>query len=383
MKSILKITLGIVSVLLVVLGGLAYYGFEQFGKLESQEERMTKYSSLAYYSQESDAFISPEPLPYFPEQITGGKPGFARFFKTSPYAPKDPLPKQMLSQGDFSEIPARFSVRWFGHSSLMLELDGKRILIDPVFKNAGPLPFITRRYDVAPMKREELPPIDIVIITHDHYDHLERATIKFLAGNDIQFVVPLGVGARLKGWGVAGDKITELGWDQDATFGSVNITACTAIHYSGRSHRDRDKTLWASWVIKGMDKNLFHCGDTGYGSHLKELGEKYGPFDMAFVEIDGWNKGWPLTHLFPDEVIALCNDVDTKKLFPIHWATFDLALHPWDESIRMVAEMAAENGIELVTPLMGEEVIPGVSVTANWWQNPDAGHSNLQAGPSQ
>jgi L-ascorbate metabolism protein UlaG (beta-lactamase superfamily) len=157
-------------------------------------------------------------------------------------------------ESDFSEPPALFSTRWFGHSTLMIELDGKRILIDPVFKNAGPFPGITKRYDISPLKRKDLPRIDIVIITHDHYDHLERATIKFLADKEIEFIVPLGVGARLRGWGVDKDKITELGWDQEITFGSLKITACTAIHYSGRSHRDKNKTLWASWVIKGTEK---------------------------------------------------------------------------------------------------------------------------------
>jgi L-ascorbate metabolism protein UlaG (beta-lactamase superfamily) len=368
MKKILKIVLWFVILLLMVIGGVALYVNEQIGKLDSPEYRKAEYSKLAYYSSEADQFISPEELPYFSEQTTGGDSGFARFFKTSPYAPKQPMPKHTISKNDFSETPARFSARWFGHSTLMIELDGKRILMDPVFKNGGPFPGILRRYDVSPLKREELPRIDIVIITHDHYDHLETATMKFLADRDIEFVVPLGLGARLKGWGVAGDNITELGWDQDITFGYLKITACTAIHYSGRSNRDRNKTLWASWVIKGADKNLFVSGDTGYGSHLKEIGEKYGPFDMAFVEIDGWNKGWPLTHLFPDEVIALCKDIDTRLLFPIHWGTFDLALHPWNESVQMVADMAAKNGIEMVTPLMGEEVIPGVSATENWWQ---------------
>jgi L-ascorbate metabolism protein UlaG (beta-lactamase superfamily) len=368
MKKVLKVILWMVIVLLVAIGGIALYVNQQFGRLDSTEERQARFTGLAYYSPENDAFISPEPLPFFPEQVTGGDPGFARFFKKSPYAPKGRLPKQMLTHNDFSETPSSYSVRWFGHSSLMIELDGKRILVDPVFKNAGPLPIITRRYDVSPLKRQELPVLDIVIITHDHYDHLERATIKYLAGKEIQFIVPLGVGARLHSWGVDRENITELGWDQEVVMGSLTITACPGIHYSGRNHRDRDKTLWAAWVIKGAEKTLFHCGDTGYGSHLKEIGEKYGPFDIAFVEIDGWNKGWPLTHLFPDEVITLCKDVNTHQLFPLHWATFDLALHPWDESIRMVAQMAEESDILLVTPLMGEEVVPGVSVTRKWWE---------------
>ncbi len=301
------------------------------------------------------------------EQTTGGDPGFVRFFKTSPYAPELPLPKHKISKSDFSEIPSKFAAWWFGHSTIIIEIDGKRILFDPVFENAGPFPGIVRRYDGPPLEREELPEIDIVIITHDHYDHLETATIKFLAEKDIEFIVPLGVGARLEGWGVPKDNITELGWNQDRTNGSLKITALPAIHYSGRSNKDRNKTLWASFVIKGADKNLYISGDTGYGKHLKDIGKKYGPFDLAFVEMDGWNKGWPLTHLFPDQIIKLCQDKNTKLLFPIHWATFDLALHPWNESIEMVANMAAENDVELVTPIMGEKVTPGVSATNNWW----------------
>ncbi len=180
--------------------------------------------------------------------------------------------------------------------------------------------------------------------------------------------MPLGVGARLEGWGVPKENITEMGWDQDMTYGSLKITALPAIHYSGRSHNDRDKTLWVSYAIKSAEKNLFISGDTGYGTHLKDIGEKHGPFDMAFVEIDGWNKGWPLTHLFSEEAIQLCKDVDTKLIFPTHWATFDLALHPWDESIRMVADLAAANEIKLVAPILGEKIIPGESATNNWWE---------------
>jgi L-ascorbate metabolism protein UlaG (beta-lactamase superfamily) len=370
LKKVAKIVLWCLAILLLAAGGIGYYVNEQIGTIGSAEDRKARFSGLAYYSPDADEFLSPEKLVYYPEQTTGGDPGPARFFRTSPYAPKFPLPKQAIFSNDFPSTPADFAAWWLGHSTIILELDGKRILFDPVFKNAGPLPGITRRYDVSPLKREELPEIDIVIITHDHYDHLETATIKFLADKDIAFVVPLGVGARLEGWGVPNENITELGWEEDITFGSLKITACPGIHYSGRSNSDRNKTLWATFVIKGADKNLFISGDTGYGEHLKEIGEKYGPFHLAFVEIDGWNKGWPLTHLFPDEVIALCRDIDAKLLFPIHWATFDLALHPWDESIQLVADLAVENDIELVTPLMGEKVIPGMSPTTNWWKIP-------------
>jgi L-ascorbate metabolism protein UlaG (beta-lactamase superfamily) len=370
MKKILRIALWTLAILLLVTAGLAFYVNKQMGSLDSLEERKERFGSLAYYSSETDEFISLEKLVYYPEQTTGGDAGPLRFFKTSPNAPKLPLPKRMITKSDFSGTPSDFAVWWFGHSTFILELDGKRILFDPVFENGGPLPFILRRFDESPIKREELPEIDIVIITHDHYDHLETATIKFLASQNIEFIVPLGVGDRLEDWGVPKENITELAWHQDKTTSPLKITALPGIHYSGRGFKDRDKTLWASFVIKGLDKTLFVSGDTGYGGHLKEIGEKYGPFDLALVEIDGWNKGWPLTHLFPDQVIQLCQDIDTKLLFPIHWGVFDLALHPWDESIRMVADLAAENDIELVTPIMGEKVIPNLSPTNKWWENP-------------
>jgi len=370
MKKVFKIVLWTLAILLTVIGSLVYYLSKQIGSLDSLEDRKARFSGLAYYNADTDQFISPVKLVHYPDQTTGGDAGPARFFKTSPNAPEFPLPKQMITKSDFSETPSDFAAWWFGHSSFILELDGKRILFDPVFENAGPLPGITRRFDVSPIKREDLPEIDLVVITHDHYDHLEAATIKFLASKNMEFIVPLGVGARLEGWGIQKKNISELGWHDAKTVASLQITALPGIHYTSRSYNDRDKTLWASFVIKGADKNLFISGDTGYGAHLKEIGEKYGPFDLAFVEIDGWNKGWPLTHLFPDQVIQLCQDVDTKVMFPIHWGAFDLALHPWDESIQMVADLAAENNIELVTPIMGEKVIPGISPTIYWWEMP-------------
>jgi L-ascorbate metabolism protein UlaG (beta-lactamase superfamily) len=368
MKKILKIALWTLAILLVAAGSLAFYISRQMGSLESPEERKARFSGLSYYDVGTDQFISPEPLPYYPEQTTGGDSGPARFFKTSPNAPKFPLPKKMITKSDFSETPSDFAAWWFGHSTFILELDGKRILFDPVFENGGPLPFILRRFGESPIKREELPEIDIVVITHDHYDHLEAATIRFLAGRNTAFIVPLGVGARLESWGIQKNNITELGWHDAKTVGSLQITALPGIHYTSRSFNDRNKTLWASFMIKGNEKNLFVSGDTGYGSHLKDIGEKYGPFDMAFVEIDGWNKGWPLTHLFPDQAVQLCQDIDTQVMFPIHWGVFDLALHPWDESIKMVAEFAVEKNIRLVTPLMGEKIIPGLSTTNHWWE---------------
>ncbi|WP_207429366.1 MBL fold metallo-hydrolase [Pedobacter sp. SYSU D00535] len=353
--------------LLLVLGVTGYYVNNQIGQLKSSDERKKEYSGHRYYSPLKDEFISPKEIVSHPEQTTGGNPGFGRFFKRSPNAPEFELPKRALTKRDFSEVPSSYAAYWLGHSSAIIELDGYRILIDPVFENAGPLPIIARRMSAPPLQREELPKIDIVIITHDHYDHLETETIKFLANKNIRFIVPLAVGARLEGWGVSKNKIKELAWNQSVKHGSLSITACPTVHYSGRSYNDRNKTLWASYVIKGEKKNLYWSGDTGYGEHFKEIGQKYGPFDLAFMEIDAWNKGWPNTHLFPEQVIQASQEINASLLFPIHFSTFDLALHPWNESINMVADLAQKNNIEMVTPLMGEKVIPGITPTKKWW----------------
>lgn len=353
--------------ILLLLGGIASYLNSQIGRMDSVDVRKGKYSNHSYYSPVKDEFISPQEIISNPEQTTGGDPGFWRFFGTSPNAPEFELPKHELTRSDFPEEPAAYAAYWLGHSSAIIELDGYRILIDPVFENAGPLPVIAERMSVSPLQREELPEIDVVLITHDHYDHLETETIKFLADQDIQFIAPLAVGARLQGWGVPKNKITELGWHETANHGSLRITAAPTVHYSGRSYNDKNKTLWASYVIKGENKNLYWSGDTGYGEHFKEIGRKYGPFDVAFIEIDAWNKGWPNTHLFPEQVIQAHRALDAGLLFPIHFSTFDLALHSWDESIEIVADLASKNNIEIVTPVMGEKVIPGITPTPRWW----------------
>ena len=359
----------IAIVILLAIGGTGWYLNDQIGKLESGDERKGEYLQLSYYSPGKDEFISPKEIVSYPEQTTGGDPGFWRFFRTSPNAPENELPKHVLTKKDFPEVASSYAAYWLGHSTAIIELEAYRILIDPVFENAGPLPFIARRMSASPLQREEIPDIDIVLITHDHYDHLETETIKFLADKNIQFIVPLAVGVRLQGWGVAENKITELGWHQTTTHGSLKITAAPTVHYSGRSHNDSNKTLWASYVITGEKKNLYWSGDTGYGEHFKEIGKKYGPFDLAFMEVDAWNKGWPNTHLFPEQVIKAYREINADLLFPIHYSTFDLALHPWDESIETVADMASENNVEIVTPIMGEKVIPGITPTTRWWKH--------------
>ncbi|MCD8081195.1 MAG: MBL fold metallo-hydrolase [Bacteroides sp.] len=346
---------------------IALYVLIEIGSLYSQTERAERYGKYSFYDIHTHQFVSPEELVFHPGRVTGGDAGFLHFFKKSPHAPTHDLPKTPLTRKDFPSTPSSYAFYWLGYSSLILELDGQRILIDPVLENAAPFPGLAQRYTTSPINRKELPDIDIVLITHDHYDHLEARTMRHLKKRNTTFIVPSGVGARLHGWGIPEEKIVEMAWEQTLNIASLQITATPAVHYSGRSKTDRNKTLWTGYAIQGKEKNIFWSGDSGYGDHFREIGKKYGPFDLACVEIDGWNDGWPNTHLFPTEVIQVCEDVHASVLLPVHWGVFDLALHPWNESIGEIYKLAEENFIEILTPLMGQKVIPGQTQTNRWW----------------
>jgi L-ascorbate metabolism protein UlaG (beta-lactamase superfamily) len=289
-----------------------------------------------------------------------------RFFTKSPNAPDKPLPKVTLNKSSFPVQPSDYALYWLGHSSAILELDGKRLLFDPVFGNAAPLPFMVRRYDSAPIKREDLPDMDYIVITHNHYDHLEKETIRFLQAG--RFIVPLGVGAALRGWGIGADRITELGWGETFEENGLKITAEEGVHFSGRGFFDRNKTLWVSYIIQSARKNIFWSGDTGYGEQFVRFRKEYGPFDLAVIEIDGWNTGWRRSHMFPDESVLAASDLGAKQALPIHWGVFDLAWHPWHESIDLFLKKAENETFETLTPQMGEKIVPGETLTERWWE---------------
>ena len=368
MRKFLKNTLKAIVVILFITAIIAGYLLRQIGISPDVQA----YDTFSYYSK--GRFVSPQaltsavPKVYASHsEISGENSGWARFFVKSPNAPKTTLPKVMLSKSDFPEKPDTFSVYWLGHSSVIVELNGVRMVIDPVFGNAGPLPGITKRYDKSPLKRSEMPDVDFVILTHNHYDHMEYATMRFLRKKDVRFIVPLGVDVILKGWGIPEEKISALGWHESFSEKGVEVTALPAIHYSSRSWSDRNTTLWASYSLSGGGKKIYWSGDTGYGNHFAEIGAQYGPFDLACMEMDGWNPRWPDIHLFPEEAVQACRDVNAKILLPIHWAVFDLALHPWNESIQKVVDIAKKENIEVATPMMGEKIIPGVTKTKHWW----------------
>ncbi len=285
--------------------------------------------------------------------------------------PKQPLP--VVSARDSLQGTASAAARfvWLGHSSVLLELGGKRVLIDPVFSERasffswmGP-----KRFQPAPLQAQDLPALDAVLISHDHYDHLDKATVIELAGKSASFHVPLGVGAVLKDWGIPDTKIVEYAWWDEHDVSGMTVVAVPARHFSGRGLFDRNKTLWCSWVVLAGNGRVFHSGDTGMTAQFREIGEKYGPFDLAFIKIAAYNENWPDIHLTPEQAIEAAKMLGGKTLVPIHWGTFDLGLHSWHEPIERLIKAAEQKKSRIITPKMGELVDPEKYESVFWWRD--------------
>ena len=292
------------------------------------------------------------------------------FFEKADKYPGEPLPQKQV------DLPALLNTKknslksaWLGHSSLLISIDGYSILTDPVFQKKitpiGP----SRFNEDFPLGIEDLPSIDIVIISHDHYDHLNKFSIQQLADKTSMFVVPNGVGARLKKWGIKEEKITELSWWNSFSFnGELSIVATPAQHFSGRGLFDRNKSLWASWVIMSPHHRIFFSGDSGYFDGFKSIGERFGPFDVAFLECGAYNQRWSNVHMFPEQTVQAFIDLKGMVLHPIHMATFNLSLHPWYEPMERLVNEAWRRSITVSTPIAGQVVDYSQHIAANlWW----------------
>lgn len=358
LKKILKFTLATLGILALIVAILGVMLYRNLGDLPDE----SRFAHLPYYKNGQFTNLYTDDLPYYPDKATG-KGGFIRF---NGYTPNGRLPMILLDKTSFSQ-PENFAYYWLGHASAILELDGVRFLTDPVFDNANPLnlPLIAPRFQEAPITRQNLPAIDVVLITHDHYDHLEATTIRYLVDKAGRFVVPLGVGARLEFWGVPSEKITELGWGDDTMVGDIKLIAEPTQHYSSRWTNDRNKALWASFVFEGS-KRLYWSGDTGYARHFVDIGQKYGSFDLAFMEIDAANEGWPKTHMFAHQSVQATMDLKAQKMVPMHWGVFSLGRNPWYESIDNAVKSAKEHGLAFDVPKMGERYADGF-VGEEWW----------------
>ncbi|MFD2168061.1 MBL fold metallo-hydrolase [Thalassotalea euphylliae] len=284
--------------------------------------------------------------------------------------PTSTMPVKPLTFAEIQQAKENSAVK-LGHSSMLLKINSQIILLDPVFSDrASPVQWAgPKRFHQTPITLDELEYIDVIVISHDHYDHLDKGTIKALNQKVGHFVVPLKIGKYLLKWGVSKDKITELDWWQEHQLNGVTYIATPTQHFSGRGLFDRDETLWASWVIQSEDVNIYFSGDSGYFSGFKEIGNKYGPFDLTLVETGAYNKLWKEIHMMPEESVQAHLDLQGKVMMPIHNATFDLAMHDWDEPLERVSELAKTHNIELATPVFGDIFeIQQVNRPIRWWR---------------
>ncbi len=285
--------------------------------------------------------------------------------------PDRPLPVIRRSAADYATPPTRgLRVTWLGHSTLLLEIDGSRVLIDPVWgERTSPFTFAgPSRFYAPPLSLHALPALDAVIISHDHYDHLDMPTIKALMAQNVRFVVPLGVGAHLEAWGVPADRTVELDWWEEVRVGTVSLTATPARHFSGRGLGDGDQTLWAGWVVASEQHRVYYSGDTSLDEFMREIGERLGPFDLTMIEVGAYDALWADVHLGPEQAVLAHQLVRGDVMLPVHWGLFDLALHGWTEPIERVMVAADRAGVRVATPRPGERVEPAsLGAQARWW----------------
>jgi len=285
---------------------------------------------------------------------------------------RPPGPVPVLTPPSDPPSPDGLRVIWYGHASTLVEIEGRRVLLDPVWsRRPSPSQLVgPKRHHPVPVPLDRLPQLDAVAISHDHYDHLDMATVRTLTRTQRKapFLVPLGIGAHLERWGVPAYRIIELDWDEEAEVAGLRFTATAARHFSGRTLR-RNDTLWGSWVIAGPAKRVFYAGDSGYFEGYKGIGAAHGPFDLTIMPIGAYNPAWPDVHMTPEEAVNATLDLGGELMLPVHWATFTLATHPWAEPVDRLWREAKARAVPIVVPRPGQAVdTADVPAVDTWWE---------------
>ncbi len=289
--------------------------------------------------------------------------------------PKQKLPVLPFNKEAFLTPSAKSKFIWYGHSVVLLRVNNKTLLIDPMFgRDASPIaPFATKRFSDNTLGIiDALPPIDILLLTHDHYDHLDYESIQKLLPKVNQYFVALGNARHLVNWGVEAARIHEFDWWDKKSFDNLKVTFTPSRHFSGRGITDRAKSLWGGWVIKTETENIYFSGDGGYGKHFKEIGERLGPFDFAFMECGQYNELWHQIHMYPEESVQAAMEANAASIMPVHWAGFALSLHPWKEPVLRFALEAKSKSINMASPGLGEMYsFSQIPHQVHWWNDFD------------
>ncbi len=285
--------------------------------------------------------------------------------------PESPLPVLPFDKAAFLAPAEKCKFIWYGHSAILMRMGGKTLLIDPMLgPNTTPIaPMPTKRFSENTLDLiDEFPEIDLILLTHDHYDHLDFASIQKLQHKTKRYFVALGVKRHLVKWGVEADLISEFDWWEKRDLDSINITFTPTRHFSGRGLTDRSKTLWGGWVFKSGNEKIWFSGDGGYGDHFKEVGRREGPFDFAFMECGQYNEDWRPVHLFPDEAIQAAIDAGVQKIMPVHWGGFSLSYqHTWQEPPSDFVDAAIDQEMNYMLPGLGQLVEVSTEAQEKWW----------------
>lgn len=368
---VLYIVLSLIT-LLIIIGVLFINLSPQFGGVASKQQQEL-FSKSKHYK--DGKFLNNGGVKMEMSLKDSFKAMWILFKSNSKAEPNKNIAVQKIDSITIANYNSKTRFIWFGHSTFLLQIKGKNLLIDPMFGNVpAPNPLLgNKRFsNKLPIEIEKLPSIDAVLITHDHYDHLDYESIQKLKDKVNIFYTPLGIGIHLLKWGVEKERIIELDWWQEIKFDELTIRCTPAQHFSGRGISDREKTLWCSWIIQSDDENLFFSGDSGYASHFKEIGDQYGPFDFAFMECGQYNNLWPLVHMLPEETAQAGLDIKAKRIMPIHWGAFKLASHSWTDPVERISKKAKELNVDLVIPKIGEIIEIGLNNSEEiypWWRN--------------
>ena len=334
-----------------------------------------------------EAFRNVHPVPPGLRDLSAPRPTVGEFLCGGERrVPRGPLPSLNPLDAWRRAPGSGLRATWLGHSTVLIEIDGLRVLTDPVWgpraspsRLAGP-----KRFQPVPIALRALPPIDLVLVSHDHYDHLDYPTIRELARHDVPFVTSLGVGAHLEAWGVAPERITELDWWESHTLrnAELTVTAAPSQHFSGRGLKDRNATLWSSLAIRTPRHAVFFSGDTGLTTEYATIRERLGPFDLVMLEVGAFHPSWGDIHLGPANALEAWSLLGGGAFLPVHWGTFSLALHAWDEPAETLLSLGSAKGVQLVMPRLGEAVEPAnVDSVTPWWRGVDA--RQRDAGPGE
>ncbi|WP_424767655.1 MBL fold metallo-hydrolase [Paenibacillus sp. sgz302251] len=363
----------IISTILAVIVVAAYAVLRYYPPLGAPQskERRQQLSLSKQYGSGKFAYPIPTPMGM---SIKETLKLLLQFIRGNPHAkPSGPVAVEPLNVSLFRESQQHPRVTWFGHSAALLQLNSLTLLLDPMFGRApSPFPGIggKRFSDKLPMEIEQLPDIDAVFISHDHYDHLDYGSILRLKSKVKRYIVPLGVAPHLVRWGIDPARIEEHDWWEEFEYEGLRLACTPARHFSGRSLTDRDATLWCSWVIQGRGTKVFFSGDSGYGPHFKEIGSKYGPFDLTLMECGQYDRRWAAIHMMPEETVQAHLDVQGRVMIPIHWGAFTLAMHSWTDPVERAVAAAKQLNATISTPKIGEPVLIGSDIypVSTWWK---------------